>query len=125
MLVKVWTELSNGRKTSLLAKIISESGNSFTIRFLSPTEDRDHGCVIYRYEDQTYDIDDDSITEYLGTSDESDVGFRKIEDGFVRYDSDSDYVPSSEEDEDDDEDDGAESYSEDFQDDEEEYIDED
>lgn len=115
MLVKVWTELPSGKNVSLLAKIVEENGDIYTIRYLSPTEDRDHGCIVYRYEEQTYEIDDDSITEYLGTTDERDVGFKPVEDGFVRYDSDSDYVPSSEED---DEDNSEE------EDDEEEFVDE-
>lgn len=99
MLIKVLTELPSGKTTSLVARIFDTKGDIFTIRYLSPSEDRDHGCIVYRYEDQTYEIDDDSITSYLGTDDETDIGFRRIQDdGFVRCDSDSDYVPSSEED---------------------------
>lgn len=97
MLIKVLTELPSGKTTALVARIFEEKGDVFLIRYLSPTEDRDHGCVIYRYEDNTYEIDDDSITSYLGTDDETDIGFRKIDDGFIRCDSDSDYVPSSDE----------------------------
>lgn len=69
-----------------------------TIQYLSPTDENDHGRIIYKYEDQTYEIDDDYITEYIGSTDESDVGFIKVDDGFVRYESDSDYVPSEESD---------------------------
>jgi hypothetical protein len=96
MLVKVWTELSSGKMTSLLAKIIEESGPDMTIQYLSPTDDLDHGQVIFRYEDETYIVQDDSITEYLGTDDESEAGFKVVPTGFVKYDSDSDYVPSDE-----------------------------
>jgi len=74
-----------------------------SIKYLSPTEDLDHGCVIYRYEEQTYEVQDDSITEYLGTDDEGDIGFKVVPTGFVKYDSDSDYIPSEEEDEEEDE----------------------
>jgi hypothetical protein len=102
MLVKVWTELPSGNK-SLLAKIIDTKDNMMTIQYLSPTEEMDHGRVVYKYEDQTYEIDDDYVTEYTGTTDESDVGFLKVEDGFVRYESDSDYVPSEESEDDTDE----------------------
>ena len=100
MLVKVWTELPTGKNKSLLAKVTETNGDVMTIQYLSPTDDKDHGRVVYKYEDQTYEIEDDSITEYIGDTDESDVGFLKVNDGFVKYESDSDYVPS-EEDEDD------------------------
>jgi len=103
MLVKVWTELPSGKMTSLLAKIVEENGPDMSIKYLSPTEDLDHGCVIYRYEEQTYEVQDDSITEYLGTDDEGDIGFKVVPTGFVKYDSDSDYIPSEEEDEEEDE----------------------
>jgi hypothetical protein len=98
MLIKVWTELPNGRMTSLLAKIVEESGPDMTIRYLSPTDDIDHGQVVYRYEDQQYIVQDDSVTEYLGTDDETDAGFKAVPTGFVKYDSDSDYEPSEESD---------------------------
>jgi hypothetical protein len=119
MLIKVLTELPNGKLTALIAKIFDTKGDVFTIRYLSPTEDLDHGCVVYRYEDQSYEIDDDSITAYLGTSDETDIGFKRVEgDGFVKYDSDSDYVPSSEESD-------VESSEEDQESDQDSYVDED
>jgi hypothetical protein len=94
MLIRVWTELPSGKTTTLVAKIIQEDGPTMTIQYLSPTEDKDHGQVIYRYETQTYEIQDDSVTEYLGTDDESELGFKAIDNGFVKYDSDSDYEPS-------------------------------
>jgi hypothetical protein len=97
MLVKVWTELPSGKKKGLLARVFEHKGDNMIIRYLSPTEDRDHGCTIWRYEEQTYEIDDDSVMEYLGTEDETDVGFKQVEEGFVEYSSDSEYVPSSEE----------------------------
>jgi hypothetical protein len=119
MLIKVLTELPGGKTVALLARIFENKGDTFVIRYLSPTEEKDHGCVVYRYEDQMYDIDDDSITAYLGTDEEEDVGFRRTAtDGFVRADSDSDYVPSSEEESDSDESD------EDVESDQESYVDE-
>jgi hypothetical protein len=94
MLVKVWTELPSGKNKSLLAKIIETKENIMTIQYLSATEEKDHGRVLYKYEEQTYEVDDDSITEYIGETDETEIGFLKVNDGFVRYESDSDYVPS-------------------------------
>ena len=111
MLVKVWTELPSGKNKSLLAKVIETNGAVMTIQYLSATDDKDHGRIVYKYEEQTYEVEDDSITEYIGDTDESDVGFIKVNDGFVKYESDSDYVPSEDDDEDDedDEDDDVES----------------
>ena len=108
-LIRVWTDVGTGKNVSLIARILESDGTNFTIQFLSPTEDKDkHGCTIYRYEDETYVIDDDSITHYLDTSLESDIGFKEVNEGeWVRTgeDSDDDYVPSEEEDEEDEEED--------------------
>jgi hypothetical protein len=118
-LVRVWTDVGSEKNVSLVARIIETNGPLFTIQFLSPTETKDkHGCTIYRYEDETYQIDDDSITHYLDTSDEGDVGFVTIGEGeWIRTsdESDEDYIPS-EEDSDDDEDDDEEDVDEDVDD---------
>jgi hypothetical protein len=101
-LVRVWTDVGTGKNVSLVARIIESDGTNFTIQFLSPTEDKDkHGCTIYKYEDETYVIDDDSITHYLNTEDETEIGFKQVNTGeWIRTDeeSDDDYVPSEEED---------------------------
>jgi hypothetical protein len=81
----------------LLAKIVEENGCIFTIRYLSESDDK-----IWRYEVDTYEIDTDSISEYLKTSDENDVGFKIFDDGFVKIEYDDDYVPSDEDEETDD-----------------------
>ena len=132
-LVRVWTDVGTDKNVSLVARIIETNGPIFTIQFLSPTETKDkHGCTIYRYEDETYQIDDDSITHYLDTSDEGDVGFVSVGEGeWIRTgdDSDEDYIPSEEDsdDEEDEEDDDVdeEEFEEDFEDDvEDDYEDE-
>jgi hypothetical protein len=108
-LVRVWTDVGSEKNVSLVARIIETNGPLFTIQFLSPTETKDkHGCTIYKYEDETYQIDDDSITHYLDTSDEGDVGFVSIGEGeWIRTsdESDEDYIPSEEDSDDDDEED--------------------
>jgi hypothetical protein len=91
-LVRVWTDIGSRKPVPLLAKIIEENGVIFTIRYLSESDDK-----IWRYEEDTYEIDNESIAEYLKTDDEQDVGFRPVDDGFVKIDSDDDYVPSSSE----------------------------
>jgi hypothetical protein len=108
-LVRVWTDVGTDKNVSLVARIVETNGPIFTIQFLSPTENKDkHGCTIYRYEDETYQIDDDSITHYLDTSDEGDIGFVSVGEGeWIRTgdDSDEDYIPSEEDDDDDEEED--------------------
>ena len=111
-LVRVWTDVGSDKNVSIVARIIETNGPIFTIQFMSPTETKDkHGCTIYKYEDETYQIDDDSITHYLDTSDEGDVGFVSVGEGeWIRTgdESDEDYIPSEEDDSDDDEEDDEE-----------------
>jgi hypothetical protein len=97
-LIRVWTDIGSRKPVPLLAKIVEENGVIFTIRYLSESDDK-----IWRYEEDVYDIDSESIAEYLKTSDEHDVGFRPLEDGFIKVDSDDDYVPSDEDEETDEE----------------------
>jgi hypothetical protein len=127
-LVRVWTDVGSDKNVSLVARIIETNGPIFTIQFLSPTETKDkHGCTIYRYEDETYQIDDDSITHYLDTSDEGEVGFVSVGEGeWIRTgdESDEDYVPSEDE-SDDDEEEEDEEFEEDVEEDIEDDIEED
>lgn len=123
-LVRVWTDVGTSKPVALLAKITERDGVIFTIQYLSQSDDK-----IWRYEEDTYDVDDDSIAEYLGTSNEEDIGFTIVEDGFIKIDSDEDYVPSSEDEEsddadDEDDEDEAEAEYEESDEDEEEYVEE-
>lgn len=126
-LIKVWTELDDGECCSLPAKIISRksNGNVMIIRYLSVTDNKDsHNRKIYKYEDETYEITDESVSEYLDSDSELDFGFQQIsEDEFVKYESDSDedYEPSDDEEEnseesDDDSEEDSENFSEDYMD---------
>jgi hypothetical protein len=100
-LVKVWTDIGAKKHVQLLAKIIEKDGVILIIKYLS--EGKDH---IWRYEDDTYEIDDSSVAEYLKTDDECNIGFIPMGDGgFVKDEnSDDDYEPSDEEEEDEEED---------------------
>jgi hypothetical protein len=91
-LVRVWTDIGARKPVPLLAKIVEENGVIFTIRYLSESDDK-----IWRYEEDAYEIDSDSIAEYLKTDHEEDVGFQAFDDGFVKVETDDDYVPSDEE----------------------------
>jgi hypothetical protein len=102
-LVRVWTDVGSRKPVPLLAKIVEKDGVIFTIRYLTESDDK-----IWRYEDETYEIDDESIAEYLKTSNEENVGFKIYDDGFIKTDTDDDYVPSEEETDDDFEDDTEE-----------------
>jgi hypothetical protein len=120
-LVRVWTDTGGKNPSALLAKIVEYNTPIYVIRYLSRTDEEYKGCTIWRYEDETYEVDDDSITEWLETDDELEVGFKSIGDGFIFYDSDADYVPSDEED-----DTTSEEFSEeDFEDDEDEDFEDD
>jgi hypothetical protein len=121
-LVRVWTDIGGPKPVAILARIIEKNGTQYKIQYFSPSEDRDHGRIVYKYEDEVYDIDDDSVTEYLDSMNESDIGYVQVGDNaWIRDagDSDEDYVPS-------DEDEDVESIDEEesFEDDEEEFLDE-
>jgi hypothetical protein len=89
-LVRVWTDVGARKPVALLAKIIEKDGVILTIRYLSESG-VDH---IWRYETDMYEIDDDSVAEYLKTDSETDLGFVQHEDGFIKVETDEDYVPS-------------------------------
>lgn len=97
-LIRVWTDVGARKPVPLLAKIVDRNENIFTIRYLSESDDK-----IWRYEEDTYEIDSDSVAEILKTDLEDDVGFQAFDDGFVKIETDDDYIPSDE-DEDEDED---------------------
>jgi hypothetical protein len=89
--VRVWTDVGARKPVPLLAKIVERDGVIFTIRYLSESDDK-----IWRYEDDEYEVDDESIAEYLNTENEEDVGFVPSGDGFIKADTDEDYVPDEE-----------------------------
>ena len=113
-LVRVWTDVGARKPVALLAKIIEKDGVILTIRYLAESDDH-----IWRYEPDTYEIDDDSVAEYLKTESEIELGFVAHEDGgFLKVDQDEDYVPSEEDGESDsyedsDEEDEEEEFAED------------
>lgn len=106
-LVKVWTDIGKGKNVSLLAKIVEEGETTFKVKYLSKTDEEYRGCTVWRYEDDVYEIDHDYITEYLMTDLETEIGYKPIsseEGAFIQIDEDSEYIPSSEDDETDDDD---------------------
>ena len=100
-LVRVWTDVGARKPVALLAKIEEKDGVILTIRYLSET-----AKGVWAWEDDTYDIDDDSIAEDLKTDVIEDLGFRAFGDegAYMKCESDDDYVPeTSDEEESDDE----------------------
>lgn len=89
-LVRVYTDVGGLKPIHLIAKIFEIRDSTYIVRYLSPTDDKKHGKVIYRYEDDTYEIGDDSISKYMDTSDEEDIGFKNLGQGDFIMDSDSD-----------------------------------
>jgi len=95
-LVRVWTDIGQKKPKPLLARIVNTKAKLYTIQYLSPTDDRLKGRTIYRYEDETYEVDDDSIYEYLSLSNENDMGFVEVDGGYIKDESDEEYVPTDE-----------------------------
>jgi len=128
-LVRVWTDVGTRKPVPLLARIEEKDGVIFTIRYLSETSKG-----IWSWEDDTYEIDDDSIAEYLKTDLLEDIGFRSFGDegSFIKCESDDDYIPDtsdeetdSDEEDEEDETDGSGSFEDEESDeDEEESLDE-
>lgn len=126
MIVRVLTDNGGPKPVGLIARVVEERDHDYIILFLSATEDRDRGRVVYRYEDSTYTIDDDYVIEYF--DDEQEAGFKESSDGgWIKTSSDEDYVPSESEDEEDEENEteNDECSEDEYIDDEEEYIDDD
>ena len=91
-LVRVWTDVGEKKPKALLAKIVFQKDGLYTIRYLSPFG------TFFKYEEDEYEIDDDSVCEWLGTDEEEDIGFEAQDDGtFKRVDADPDYEPSESE----------------------------
>lgn len=99
-LVKVYTDVGGVKPVHLIAKIFDAKEATFSIRYLSPTDITEKGKKIYRYEDEVYEIDEDSISEYMNTEDETVLGFEPVQGGFILADSDSDYEPDGDEEDD-------------------------
>jgi hypothetical protein len=83
-MIKVWTDIGSRKPVPLLAKIVEQKGHLFIIRYLQESDDK-----IWKYEDETYEIDEDSIQEDLCTELETDVGFKPFADGFIQIEDES------------------------------------
>jgi phosphopantothenoylcysteine synthetase/decarboxylase len=114
-LVRVWTDVGARKPLPLLAKIVEKDGVILIIKYLS--ENKIDG--IWRYEDETYEVEDcpESIAEYLKTDNEENIGFKLVDDGFVKMESDDDYIPDSDEEDEESDEEDDETDEDDFEDD--------
>jgi hypothetical protein len=108
--VRVWTDVGTRKPVPLLAKIVEKDGIIMVIRYLSEESDG-----VWRYEEDTYEIENcpESVAEYLNTDKEEEIGFLPHKDGFMKMESDDDYVPDSDEEDDDTDDEEDEETEED------------
>ena len=102
-LVKVWTDIGKKAPVPLIAKIIERDGPILTIKYLTEGKDK-----IWKYEEDTYDIEEDSIAEHFKTDDEGLLGFKLLDDGTYIHiqddNSDDEYMPEEDEEDSDEED---------------------
>jgi len=94
MFVNVYTDTGKRKPVILLAPVVHQSGDGlYKIKYLSPSNDLFDGKQIYKFEDDIYEIDDESITDTFPDM----SGYTKIdENGYIKDESDVDYCPSEE-----------------------------
>lgn len=90
MIVRVYTDNGSKRPVKLLATVVEERDGIYHIKYLSPTDDTFQGKKIFKFEDEIYDIDDTSITDFMDEL----PGFIQIDQGYIKDDTDSEYCPS-------------------------------
>ena len=99
--VKVWTDVGD-LFINLPARVVESVNDTLRIKYLSQSDRRDPTTnrKIWSYEDEIYDITDESITEYM--YDEGDLGFVSIgENDYIKVEvsdgdeDDSDYEQPS------------------------------
>ncbi len=96
MIVQVLTDIGKKKPIIMNAKVIDKSESTFKIKYLSATSDMFNGKRLYKYEPEIYEIGEESVTDTA--HDEREIGFKKVDDeGFIKTDSDNDYLPSGSE----------------------------
>ena len=94
-LVDVLVELDDGTQTTLLANIVEEHEDSYTVVYMVPTKKSwDDGRTIYRWEDDYYTIDKESVSGFYDSTNEEDAGYIEVERGWIKENTESDYEPS-------------------------------
>ena len=94
-LIDVLVELDDGTETIMLANIVEESEDSYTVVYMSPTNKSwDDGRTIYRWEDTYYTIDKESVAGFYDSTHEEDADMIEVENGWIKNNIESDYEPS-------------------------------
>ena len=96
-IIEVLVELDNGKEANCLAKIEEVDGDTYVVRYLSPTKKFFGDQKIYAYEKTTYTIDKSSVSGFYDSTNEEDAGMQKVDGGWVSAEADSEYTPSSSE----------------------------
>lgn len=88
----------------LLAKIVDETEDTYSIKYLSPIKRKYNDLRVYDYEECAEDIEKGCVSGFYDTGDEAVAGYTPVEGGgfILNEDSDDDYDPTSDEDEDED-----------------------
>ena len=87
----------------LLAKIVDETEDTYSIKYLSPIKRKYNDLRVYDYDECTENIEKECVSGFYDTGDEAVAGYTLVEGGgfILNEDSDDDYDPTSDEDEDD------------------------
>jgi hypothetical protein len=93
-IIEVLVELDNGKMSNAFAKIEKDLGSSYLIRYLSPTKKLHGDLKIYAYENDTYEIDKESVSGFYDSTKEEDAGFVAVNGGWVLDDEPDEYAPS-------------------------------
>jgi len=95
----------------MLAKIVEECQDTYKVRFMVHVKGD-----LYNYEDEITEIIKESVSGFYDSTDVTDAGFVKTDEGYHQVDDDDDWEPaeSDEESDEESEDDFSESDQEDF-----------
>jgi hypothetical protein len=96
-IIEVLLELDNGKEVNCLAKIEEVLGDTYVVRYMSPTKKFFGDQKIYAYEKTTYVIDKSSVSGFFDSEKEEDAGMHKVDGGWVSAEDDSEYTPSNSE----------------------------
>ncbi len=91
----------NTEDGTLLAKIVDETEDTYSIRYLSPIKRKYNGTIMYDYEESPDEIEKGCVSGFYDTCDESVAGYLKIEGGGFIIDgdnSDDEYDPETDND---------------------------
>jgi hypothetical protein len=94
-LIDVLVELDDGTQTTMLANIVEERKDSYVVVYMVPTNKTwEDGRTIYRWEDDYYAIDKETVSGFYDSTNEEDADMVEVESGWIKNNAESDYEPS-------------------------------